>query len=39
MAYKVENGHVWIQYEGKWWLDDVLFICYPELKSKRLRRV
>lgn len=36
MAYKIKNGAVWIQHDGKWWLDSVLFMCYPELKAKGL---
>lgn len=38
MSYKIKNGVVWIQYEGKWWLENVLYTIYPDLKDKGLRK-
>lgn len=39
MSYKIKNGGVWVLYQGKWWLDSMLFMCYPTLKNEKLTRV
>ncbi len=39
MAYKIKNGQIWIQHEGKWWLDETLYAVHPELKEKGLIKV
>lgn len=36
MSYKIKNGSVWVMYNGVWWLGDILFTLYPDLKARRL---
>lgn len=38
MSYKIVNGSIWVMYEGKWWLDSILYMLYPELKARGLVR-
>lgn len=37
MSYKIKNGVVWVLFNGVWWLGDILFTIYPELKSNKLQ--
>lgn len=39
MSYKIKNGFVFINYNGSWWLDEVLFAIYPDLKNTKLTAV
>lgn len=36
MEYKLKNGIVYVLYEGKYWIEDVLYKFYPNLMSKGL---